>query len=65
MKLTADTITDQQIHALRREAVGTSLNDTDPDLMHICEVALYGVADRTAARARCAEILNARAEGRS
>lgn len=65
MTITADTITDAQISALWRHACGTGLVDVDPDTMHECNVALnhhhdFTDAEQRAARARCAEILNAR-----
>jgi hypothetical protein len=63
--LTADTITDEQIRELRRSVAATSA-DLDHDANHpvvICNVALaapVGSLRRVQARARCAEILNAR-----
>ena len=76
MKLTADTITDEQLRELRNDA----LKAGDTDLVVMCHDALPGTyrwvdvadwgesrpvpeADRMDARARCAEILNARAKG--
>lgn len=61
MTLTADTITDDQIRALRARLgsetyAGASNDATD------CEVAIaapLGSLRRVQARARCAEILNA------
>jgi hypothetical protein len=74
VKLTADTITDEQIRELRSMV----LHDATPfeaasdreasRILNTCDVALYGLKPdkRNArhvarARARCAEILNARA----
>jgi hypothetical protein len=63
--LTADSITDEQIH----ELLNTFLNDALAHIHHqqdmrLCRVALGLVrkskAERAAARARCAEIINAR-----
>ena len=71
--ITADTITNEQIVALRNETFGTG----DHELMATChdampgstrrveesdggEIRLISAADRRAARARCAEILNQR-----
>jgi hypothetical protein len=51
VKLTADTITDEQIRELRK----------DPSQESVCFCALYFAKPiGTAARARCAEILEAR-----
>ena len=64
MKITADTITDEQIRRLRDHALAYG-ND---DVATTCNDALVGVVVGNtggarvlrAARARCAEILNAR-----
>lgn len=69
MKLTADTITDDQISQLWREATSAPLPHADPDIAHDCNTALginlFDDVGRVqairAARARCAEILNQRA----
>lgn len=59
MKLTADTITDEQI----RELMRTGLSESD---LVACQEALsWGRRFGRKQRARCAEILNARAEGKS
>lgn len=63
--LTADTITDAQICRLWGIACGTGIADVDPDTMHECTVALnrngdFTLAESELARARCAQILNAR-----
>lgn len=47
MKFTADSITDEEIDALWREACGTKLADADPDLMHLCTVAANRHSDFT------------------
>lgn len=69
--LTADTITDAEIRAMRQRAEQPGFRDND--VATITNRALgdgtawrpFGL-DRAAARARCAEILNERArEGRS
>ncbi len=64
--ITADTITDEQIRELRAEASATipqgsgDVVSMAPDfVVRICNRALGGIGD---ARARCAEILNARAK---
>lgn len=63
--LTADTITDEQIRLL---AGSSSRTTTDARIVyHECRVALgyvawASLANRRTARARCAEILNARAK---
>jgi hypothetical protein len=57
--LTADTITDEQIQELE-----ASLLATNGETYEICLVALrapLGSLRRVQARARCAELLNARA----
>ena len=72
MKLTADTITDEQIRELKERAVAVR----DDETYDICNRALrpldrdaarvYGdryVVNARKARARCAEILNARQDG--
>ena len=59
MKLTADTITDEQIRTLH----DGSQPVTD-DLHELCRVALYapiGSLRRVQARGTCADIFNARA----
>jgi hypothetical protein len=64
--ITASTITDAQIDALWREAIHhPSHRDVDTDLAHACTVAVnrygdFSFEEQSAARARCAEILNAR-----
>jgi hypothetical protein len=59
--ITADTITDEQIDALRAEAYGY---DDDLKTVRLCFVAIgEDNAMGRAARARCAEILNARKAG--
>lgn len=71
--ITADTITDEQIEALRNEVAPMSAprprsERTAEDLAIIdaCDYALTPypeyAAKRESARARCAEILNARAK---
>jgi hypothetical protein len=78
--LTADTITDDQIRELRTFASGATAVLFDSLTVEICDVALGWVVpprclnahpahdcvagQRTTARARCAEILNARKEGK-
>lgn len=74
MNNTADTITDEQIRALQRSIAGrvfpaAGMAHTElSELYHLCDVALHGIhtrdgwsSDKALARARCAEILNARA----
>lgn len=60
-RITADTITDEQIRELRRTS-------GDPRVIDTCDEALWDEhivsVEITRARARCAEILNARAAGR-
>jgi hypothetical protein len=59
VKLTADTITDEQIRALHDAQPGGA----SEDLHETCRIALYVTRDysrRMQARARCAELLNAR-----
>jgi hypothetical protein len=60
MKLTADTITDEQIRGMRRAA----LHFDELVTAMTCTVALgednSSTADRQVARARCAEIFNAK-----
>mgnify|MGYP003405613930 CR=1 FL=1 len=74
--LTADTITDKQIVELRRVASGYTTNISDRDTVWWCDIALGLAEvkacantnplhncvnqQRQTARARCAEILNAR-----
>ena len=56
MKLTADTITDEQIRELGAKAI-SFVDRLD------CEIAYRGLGEfRRSARARCAEILNVRKE---
>ena len=62
--LTADTITDDQIRELRARLgsetyAGASTDATDCDVAHAAPI---GSLRRVQARARCAEILNARAK---
>ena len=60
MKLTADSIIDEQIHTLH----DGSQPVTD-DLHELCRIALYapiGSLRRVQARGTCADILNARRE---
>jgi hypothetical protein len=62
VKLTADTITDEQIRALYRDRANLS-----PDEHRACVEALSrkippAFDTRRLARARCAEILNARSK---
>lgn len=67
IELTADTITDNEIREMRKLAEQPGFRDND--VATITNRALgtgtawrpFGL-DRTAARARCAEILNARAK---
>lgn len=65
MKLTADTITDEQIRELRdlsdSDEIMLVFNNREMSVAYLCERALTvkGLA-RYAARARCAEIWNAR-----
>ena len=64
MKLTADTITDDQIRALRAR-LGSETYAGSSDDAADCEIAIaapIGSLRRVQARARCAEILNARSE---
>lgn len=70
-KLTGDTITDDQIAELARDArarMEAARAELDAALAAMMSHPLYGQSDRkrhSAARASCAEILNARAkEGR-
>jgi hypothetical protein len=64
VKITADTITDEQIHDLRDDH---AFENANPGLYsyRLCKTALgeYGhsAVDVARARARCAEILNTRA----
>lgn len=64
MKITADTITDETILELR-QTLGRERARIE-QLLDETYTALFSVAepDRTHARARCAEILNARAPRR-
>lgn len=59
-KLTADTITDEQIRELRADARDCG----DYSLEDLCTEALYRDSAGRDARARCAEVWNARAEGK-
>lgn len=69
-RITADTITDEQIRELRdlsdSDDTMIRFNDQDVSIAYLAQRALTskGLA-RRAARARCAEILNARADGES
>jgi len=66
VKITADTITDEQIRELRAKSVGEAgLSSCEVD--DICNLVSYALDDGKLshriireARARCAEILNAR-----
>jgi hypothetical protein len=72
--ITADTITDEQIRELRQTPAATCIGHRDAcDCMTCVNArwdhnAIVQLADRAAyepfARARCAEILNARADGK-
>lgn len=67
-KLTADTITDEQIRGLRDESAALPTARARRDRTEICDIALDRFALSSAkakrsARARCAEILNARKGG--
>lgn len=67
MKLTADTITDEQIRELRKSRAAMELPDQDYEAIDIALGILIFDEDkgrRAVARARCAEIWNARAEGK-
>ena len=55
MKLTADTITDEQIRELLTLVTALAMDETD-------DSSAMRAAKRYRARARCAEILNARAK---
>ena len=62
MTLTADTITDEQIRTLRAHLGSETYAGSSNDAAD-CEVAIaapFGSLRRVQARARCAEILNAR-----
>ena len=62
MKLTADNITDDQIRELRAHLGSETYAESSNDAA-ACEVAIaapVGSLRRVQARARCAEILNAR-----
>lgn len=64
--LTASTITDEQIRALRRHLGSETYGGSSADAAD-CEVALCAPMEslrRARARARCAEILNALGESR-
>ncbi len=64
MTLTADTITDDQIRALRAQLGSETYAGSSNDAAD-CEVAIaapVGSLRRVQARARCAEILNARSD---
>jgi hypothetical protein len=74
--LTADTITDEQIRELRAQASGNTVIVSDATTVDSCDIALGWIEhapclnthpahdcvglQRVNARARCAEILNAR-----
>ena len=63
MTLTADSITDDQIRTLRARLGSETYAGSSNDAAD-CEVAIaapFGSLRRVQARARCAEILNARA----
>jgi len=66
VKITADTITDEQILDIRAQAARNHAAyglDTSLEVVRICDraIAHWGSQPRRAeARARCAEILNAR-----
>lgn len=62
MKLTADSITDEQIHALRAHLGSETYGGASDDATacHVALAAPIGSLRRVQARARCAEILNAR-----
>jgi hypothetical protein len=65
--ITADTITDEQIRELRERSVRLYLGNGDHsqwDVINLCRVALTDnrSTPHTDARARCAEILNARSK---
>lgn len=76
--LTANTITDEQIYELRNLASGNTPNIADRETFDLAEIALgwadvepclnthpshdCAAIQRKGARARCAEILNARAK---
>lgn len=73
MKLTADTITDEQIRELRdsvlvHEAAAADVHRMCQDALgnfHSGRLAADAISERIDyARARCAELLNARAEGK-
>lgn len=80
-KLTADTITDEQIRELRAATVYAEApfdafaRREARDLLNTCDDAIFGpnvytthsdyYGQKREARSRCAEILNARAEGKS
>lgn len=64
--ITADTITDEQICELRARAHGDHFTNRNDSMIELCDIARGWVLpdvvdDVRAARARCAEILNARA----
>ncbi len=61
MKVTAETITDEQCDAMWREACGTGLADVNPDLMCACTVAVNRHGDFTPAESRAARALVAAA----
>ncbi len=69
-KLTADTITDEQIRELREQAQRNYAAyglETSREVFELCGLALHGgkwnpPSPRPDARARCADILNARAK---
>jgi len=69
MKLTADTVTDEQIRELKHDLLGHGLSGREDDYRACCVVLYDATIDfgtkpskRRVARARahCAEILNAR-----
>lgn len=72
--LTADTITDEQIRELQNSVSGRAFpasgmaHTEASEIWETCNLALHGgtwspPSPRHDARARCAEILNARAKG--
>lgn len=60
--LTADTITDEQIQTLRAQLGSETYAGASDDAVqcHVAVAAPLGSLRRITARARCAEILNAR-----
>jgi hypothetical protein len=64
--LTGDTITDEQIRALR-ESFGMSVDPTHERIRWVCGCALgepgYRADARFGVRARCAEVINLKTQG--